>query len=371
VDDVGVEEESMGEMNFPQTPILSFLLNGIGWAGGASGGKESTPAVGTSLLIGASCAGCTPSSSEHFLPTRGRKLDFLIGAGYAGITPASSEPSRTTSTKKPRKKEWRFGGNSFPPILLLLALLSACVAPPPPREPPLFYPASARERMLRIAIAEWEDWGRLTPETVPTSAEGSRENFPRVLAYWRALDPGGDRGAIARNRRRFSAGAGGVWDEPAWSAAFISFVLRAAGVDGREFPPSAAHATYVDALIADAAEFADRAPFVPHGPASYSPALGDLVCADRSPRPIADWAERAADAGRFRPMHCDIVVANVAGGVEAVGGNVRDAVTRTRLPTTPDGRLILAPGATPRIFAIFENRLGRLPARLRQEEPVS
>ncbi|WP_367614966.1 DUF2272 domain-containing protein [Plastoroseomonas arctica] len=242
---------------------------------------------------------------------------------------------------------------------------------PPPREPPLLYPASARERIIRIAIAEWEDWGRLTPETVPTSAEGARENFPRVLAYWRALDPGGDGGAIMRNRHRFNTGAGGVWDEPAWSAAFISFVLRSAGIDGREFPPAPAHATYVDALISDATEFPDRAPFIPHSPDSYGPALGDMVCADRSRAPITDWAERAADGGRFRPMHCDIVVANVAGGVELVGGNVRDAVTRTRLATTPDGRLILDPGARPRIFAIFENRLGRLPARPRQEEPVS
>ncbi len=252
----------------------------------------------------------------------------------------------------------------------LALLLAGCVAAPP-REPPLLYPASARERMIRIAEAEWEDWGRLTPETVPAAAEGSRENFPRVLAYWRALDPGADGGAIARNRRRFAAGAAGVWEEPAWSAAFISFVLRAAGIDGREFPPAPAHGTYVDALIADAAEFPDRAPFIPHSPDAYGPALGDLICADRSSRPIADWRERSADAGRFRPMHCDIVVANVAGGVEAVGGNLRDAVTRIRLPTTPDGRLILTPGATPHIFAIFENRLGRLPARIRQEEPTS
>ena len=256
-------------------------------------------------------------------------------------------------------------------VAALALLLAGCVAAPPAREPPLLYPASARERMIRIAEAEWADWGRLTPETVPVAAEGSRDNFPRVLAYWRALDPGADGGAIARNRRRFSAGTTGVWEEPPWSAAFISFILRAAGIDAREFPPAPAHATYVDALIADAAEFPDRAPFIPHSPDAYGPALGDLICADRSSRPIAHWRDRAADAGRFRPMHCDIIVANVAGGVEAVGGNLRDAVTRVRLPTTPDGRLILAPGATPRIFAIFENRLGRLPARLRQEEPTS
>ena len=47
------------------------------------------------------------------------------------------------------------------PVLLLLALLAACAAPVPPPEPPLSYPPSARERMLRIVLAEWEEWGRV------------------------------------------------------------------------------------------------------------------------------------------------------------------------------------------------------------------
>ncbi|MFC7689702.1 DUF2272 domain-containing protein [Paeniroseomonas aquatica] len=56
-----------------------------------------------------------------------------------------------------------------------------------------------------------------------------------------------------------------------------------------------------------------------------APRPGDLLCADRGPAPIRDWRQRAADAGRFRPMHCDIVVAAGPGAVEAVGGNVSTA----------------------------------------------
>lgn len=246
-------------------------------------------------------------------------------------------------------------------VMAVLLALAGCAVPPPAREPPLSYPPSARERMIRIAIAEWEDWGRLTPETVPPHAEGEFANFPRVMAYWRALDPGADEGAIARNRARYANGGAGLWEEPPWSAAFISYVLRAAGIDAREFPPAAAHSSYVDAMIADAREFPARAPFIPHDPAERVPEPGDMVCADRSRRPIIDWRERAADGGRFRPMHCDIVVAVGPAGVEAIGGNLRDAVTRVTLPVDSSGRLILAPGASPRIFAIFENRLGRLP----------
>jgi hypothetical protein len=258
--------------------------------------------------------------------------------------------------------------------LLVLPLLAACAGvPPAPPEPPLPYPPAARERMLRIALVEWEEWGRrdriagdppaaATPEADPA-------NFPRVLAYWRAVDEDG--GAVARNRPRYAAAvaAGGgaarpavaLWQEPAWSAAFISFVLRGAGVDRREFPPDAAHGAYVDALVRDAERFPDLAPFVPREPAAYAPRPGDLACADRGPDPIDHWRQRAADRGRFRPMHCDIVVEAGPGFVLMVGGNLGDAVVRTRFPADGSGYLLPPLPGNPVWFAVFENRLGRLP----------
>ena len=258
---------------------------------------------------------------------------------------------------------------------LAVPLVAACalVAPPAP-EPPLSYPPSARQRMLRIATAEWEDWGQrervagASTASAPSAApESDPANFPRVLAYWRAVDDDG--GAAARNRPlyaaalsgRAGAGADALWREPPWSAAFVSFVLRGAGVDRREFPPDAAHSGYVDALLRDAERFPALAPFVPHEPEGYAPRPGDLLCADRSSDPITHWRQRAADAGRFRPMHCDIVVEAAADFVLAVGGNLGDAVVRTRFPADGAGRLLPPPPGNPAWFAVFENRLGRLP----------
>ncbi|MCQ4162316.1 DUF2272 domain-containing protein [Roseomonas sp. GC11] len=258
---------------------------------------------------------------------------------------------------------------------LPLLLLAACAAPPPPPAaapaPPLSYPASARERMLRIALEEWAEWGRITlaagehrpsPQPAP---EGELENFPRVLAYWRAVPEGAE--PIRRNRARYAAALAspgipeGLWSEPAWSAAFISYVMRGAGVDQREFPSSAAHAFYLDGLLADARAFPDAAPFLPHEVADYAPQPGDLVCADRSPRPLRSWTERPAEAGQFRPMHCDIVVRTLPGEVQAVGGNVADAVTLSRFAADGAGRLLPRGPGAPAWFAVFENRLGRLP----------
>lgn len=259
-------------------------------------------------------------------------------------------------------------------MALLLALLpAACAAPaPPPPAPPLPYPPTARERMLRIALEEWKEWGRIVaepgaPRPPAAPPEGALLNFPRVLAYWRAVEPAEAAGAIARNRARYGAALlqpapqEGLWAEPAWSAAFISYVMRGAGVDRREFPPSAAHGFYLDALLADALRFPEAAPFVPRDWQSYAPQPGDLLCADRSPHPLLHWQDRLAETGRFRPMHCDIVVAKASGMVEAVGGNVADAVTLSRFPADMEGRLLARPPGGPTWFAVFENRLGRLP----------
>lgn len=252
------------------------------------------------------------------------------------------------------------------PLLPVLAVV-ACAAPP---TPPVSYPPSAAERVVRIALAEWQDWGGLTREAFapPPAAQPEADpgNFPRVLAYWRAVPT--DYGAIARNRRRYEAliagerpPRGALWGDFAWSAAFISWVFVSAGVDAREFPPSATHSFYLDRLFADARDFPETAAFVPHAPADYAPRPGDLLCVDRSARPLAHWTARPADGGRARPMHCDIVVRTAPGVVEAVGGNVLDAVALTRFPTDTVGRVLPAPLDAPPFLVVMESRLGRLP----------
>jgi len=249
----------------------------------------------------------------------------------------------------------------------LLLLLAGCAGVAPPPEPPLSYPPSAAERVIRIATEEWRDWGELTQPAfgpgLPGSPEGDPANFPRVLAYWRAVPADGE--AIATNRRRYAAllqtGRAALWSDPAWSAAFISWVFRSAGVDAPEFPYDAAHAFYLDGMTATARAWPDRAPFLPQSPSAYAPRPGDLVCRDRSRVPLRDWSERQAEIGIFRPMHCDIVVGIGPGQVRAVGGNVGDAVTMVLFESDIRGHLLPAPPGHAPIVVIMQSRLGRLP----------
>lgn len=271
--------------------------------------------------------------------------------------------------------------HNLPRILALLAVLAACTppphpAPPSPSLPPLQYPAETRARMLRLLDGEWQEWGARTLDARIRPANETSEGplaeqhpaaFSKVLAYWSAV---GWQDAIDRNKRAFTLGtasictrdergAGGrdtIWGCLPWSAAFISFILRATGIDQAEFPASAAHWTYVDALIRQSDQWGSRATFVAHEIADYAPVPGDMICADRSrSAPLASLAQRRAERDTPRPMHCDIIVRTAQGEVRALGGNVAQAVTAVRYATDPAGRLRRN---TRSWFAVFENRMG-------------
>jgi hypothetical protein len=130
----------------------------------------------------------------------------------------------------------------------------------------------------------------------------------------------------------------------AWSAAFISYVMRIAGA-GDRFPYSPNHATFVNAAVAG------KTPILrAHPPADYRPRQGDLVCRAR------EWASnlRFSDLPTkyFWPGHCDIVVAVERGQLAVVGGNVRDEVHMNHIPLDEDGHVQESSG----VLAVLEVR---------------
>jgi hypothetical protein len=264
-------------------------------------------------------------------------------------------------------------------LLAALALmLPACAVVPVEEEPPVPYPASVRDRLVRIALAEWEEWGRQftghtgTVAGAPAAAgrtEDMVEAFPALVAYW-SFVPGSD-ATIARNRASLRivvsdpARAPALWADLPWSAAFLSFALRAAGYDAVDVPAAPAHWIVVDHLLARAARWPETAAFLPRSPDAYAPAPGDILCATRAEARgrYAGPAGRSADMGGAVPMHCDIVVGAREGVVEAIGGNLGDTVRMSLLPADPTGRLYeSAPPEAPEMpawFVVFENRARR------------
>lgn len=270
------------------------------------------------------------------------------------------------------------------PALLALALAActAAQAPLPAEDFPM--PASP---LARAAIVEWEAWGRVVvigwPESRPSDMAVTPERFSRLLDYWTTV-PGGSRIAHRFQDMRSATmlmqrqgegeipgdgaprpdaplGTAGwedasVYENPAWSAAFISAVARRAHVPERDLPSTERHARYIDAVLEQALSDPESAAFLPHAPEDRAPAPGDLLCADRSHLPLAHWSGRLAESGRPRPMHCDVVVRTLPGSIDAVGGNVEGLVVLRRFPADSAGRVLPAPWGRPPFVLVLAAR---------------
>jgi hypothetical protein len=122
-------------------------------------------------------------------------------------------------------------------------------------------------------------------------------------------------------------------DQP-WSAAFISFVARAAGYTTFKF--AAAHSTYVYDAVEKRSANDTTAPFWGFEVNEHKPQLGDLVCRSRAGVIISSMA--SLPKGGFK-SHCDIVVEVNNTEVKTLGGNVENSVSITPYPLDKNGFL--------------------------------
>jgi Uncharacterized protein conserved in bacteria (DUF2272) len=230
------------------------------------------------------------------------------------------------------------------PCLGLLILFLAGCEPPDADAPPFArvpYQPFSRAAAIAIAIDEWQLWGSRvddnplayrpsSPQAIPERQQGF---WQRVGEYWwQGMNAGG---RDARLTGKY-IGPGRVFPvsekgDYAWSAAFISYVMRIAGA-GREFPYAPDHAAYINAAVRG------KSPLLTaENPATYAPQPGDLICFART------WAGnlRFQDLPTkgFFPAHCGIVTGISASGVDMVGGNVDNAVVLTHIAATSDGKL--------------------------------
>ena len=200
-----------------------------------------------------------------------------------------------------------------------------------------------RTDTVAIAMREWRMFGEPVddddPEQRPdpSSAALKPERLPglwqRIGEYWWiGQDPYEHEvawtGKHGDGGRVFDFTQDGHY---AWSAAFISYVMRIAGA-GAGFPYAPNHATYINAAAAGAASRL-RA----RDPARYAPLRGDLICAGRgASRVIAFHNLPTRDTF---PAHCGLVVAAQPNQISIIGGNVDDAVTLTHVPVGTTGLL--------------------------------
>lgn len=211
--------------------------------------------------------------------------------------------------------------------------------PPFARRP--FAPFS-RAAVVAIALREWRLFGQPINDADredPTKPERQEGLWQRVGEYWWL---GLDRDAPEVAWTGQHDGEGTIFPPEidgdfAWSAAFISYVMRIAGA-GDRFPYAADHAVYINAAKRQAQGSESRWIVSTERPEDYAPVPGDLICHGRG-RAASLRFDDLPTAGLF-PAHCDIVVdTSHPGTIAAIGGNIGDAVSLRHMPVTADGKL--------------------------------
>ncbi|MFC7279694.1 phage tail tip lysozyme [Paractinoplanes rhizophilus] len=212
-------------------------------------------------------------------------------------------------------------------------------------------PPTLGEAIAAVAVREFRRWrpggGRPLTETTPQAT-------PMLRQYY-LVGLGKKVSDMVSDADLRSAAWHAHSDMSAWSAAFVSYVMREAGAS--MFPAAAAHREYIRAarrnrLVANSAN-----PFWAYRATEIAPRVGDLVC---NSRPGVDGANYD-NIGQNRrwSTHCDIVVDVKPGRLRVIGGNVGMpggppgqglTVGDKTVWTLPDGRVDLRRHR--RIFAV-------------------
>ena len=201
----------------------------------------------------------------------------------------------------------------------------------------------SRGNAVAVVLREWRAFGQGVdddpPNTRPDLGDSRPDRQPgmweRVGDYWFT---GQEEGTRTQDWTSKYDGLGTEFppgDDPhAWSAAFISYVMRVAGA-GSRFPYTPVHASYINAAVEGG--YAITA----YPLQDYAPRLGDLVCMGRGGATAMRFSNLPAP---IFPAHCDMVVAISPGQDIVIGGNVDGSVTMKHVPITNDGKLALPDG---------------------------
>ncbi len=213
----------------------------------------------------------------------------------------------------------------------------ATVAAPAP-VPPETFPTKA----MNEAVAQWNFFGN-QQETLAGAKthvghlEGEDGYYQRVGEYW----------VVGTNTH----GIDGRNHDYPWSAAFISYVMRAAGA-GTRFRYSTQHSVYISQGIRDNKQQRQEAGYWTQRLTEAKAKVGDLVCWSRQ-----DGIDYDHQNGGDYKGHTDLIVAVEPSQVWVIGGNVGDSVTKRPLPLNTDGTLAPVTVGAEKLFAVMVCRI--------------
>lgn len=302
------------------------------------------------VIADARSAVAVPGSSPHHT---GRALDLFVGVAPGANSPTSTQRAAVLWQRRQPAYRWlvcnahRFNFFPYnvepwhweynPPVAAGqgegIAWSSSLQSALPARDqvqPTAFPPAAAAcAEIVRIANAEAARWLR--------DGHQIQETDPRILAvladYWRT--------GVGVNYSEAELADSAIQARPshAWSAAFISWVMRKAGL-GTIFRRAAAHAVYIRWAIENRLNSSNN-PFGAYRINEVTPRLGDLLCKNRLGGRLTYDTIRPGHMS-----HCDIVTEVHSDRIVTIGGNVsisaRDggSVMRRSVPLDASGHVV-------------------------------
>jgi hypothetical protein len=237
-------------------------------------------------------------------------------------------------------------------LALLLALaLAACASPD--AHAPIFaqrdFAPFSRADAVAVAMDEWRLWGQHVDDDwgagyVPDEATMPQRQpglWERVGEYWWVGMNAGEPDNAYSGKYDADGKIVPVADRAkyAWSAAFISYVMRMAGA-GANFPYAPDHAFYINYAARAAKGEINDPLLIAENPASYPPRIGDLLCFGRGRARGITFAD--LPTAYIFPAHCAIVVAGQVHQLTVIGGNVDNDVSMQHVAAT-DAGLIAGP----------------------------
>ena len=178
------------------------------------------------------------------------------------------------------------------------------------------------EKAVQIARQEWDRFGNQTiDKSNKITKKGGLENedpyWERIGDYWKAVN--------------FPNLTGKDTDQ-AWSAAFMSWVMKQAEM-GDRFSYSEWHATYIRNSIIARKKGDKSFGYWGYRLNERAPKIGDLV----------GYARQGGINFDYQPTvyssHTDIVVAVRPGEIDVIGGNVKDSVSLKTVSTDSQGKI--------------------------------
>jgi uncharacterized protein YgiM (DUF1202 family) len=213
-----------------------------------------------------------------------------------------------------------------------------------------------KEHLLNSAIEEWNYFGKQEITGYQKNADGSfklsakgnlipifkmsghrEEESPyylRVGEYWTELNE-------SYNGR----------NDVAWSAAFISFLMKNSKLQKSDFLFNSQHSKYIRKAILSKQNNDVSYGFWGYKLDEYSPEVGDLVCYVRG---TAIGKINYDSSSDDYESHSDLVVEKNGNTLRVIGGNVEDSVTMKHLELDNNGFLV---DKSKKWFVILKNRL--------------